>query len=149
MRVTALILLGIALAIASPAHAEKVKTTQPTKVYSHPGEHGTVVLKVSSGQNMTVLSKEGRWLKVRVHGHTGYVPRSKVDLPDDSEIVRNTRRRPFVDGRSTKRGFDGGQGPEDRVGADATGDVASSQGGDDDSDSSGDDDDGGSSKSNK
>jgi hypothetical protein len=146
MRVTALILLGIALAIASPAHAEKVKTTQPTKVYSHPGEHGTVVLKVSSGQNMTVLSKEGRWLKVRVHGHTGYVPRSKVDLPDDSEIVRNTRRRPFVDGRSTKRGFDGEQGPDDRVGADATGDVASSQGGDDDSDSSGDDDDSGSKK---
>ena len=144
MRVTALILLGIALLVSSPANAEKVKTTQPTKVYSHPGEHGNVVLKVKSGQNMTVLSKEGRWLKVRVQGRTGYVPRSKVDMPDDDEIVRNTRRRPFVDGRSTKRGFAGEEGPDDRKGADATGDVASSAS-DDDGDS-GDDDGGGSKK---
>jgi hypothetical protein len=142
MRVTALILLGIALAISSPAHAEKVKTNQPAKLYSRPGEHGSVLLKVKSGQNMTVLAREGRWLKVRVHGRTGYVPRSKVDMPDSDEIVRNTRRRPFVDGRSTKRGFGGEQGPDDRVGADATGDIATSAGGDDEDDSS-DDDDGG------
>jgi len=140
MRVSALILLGIVLSFAAPAHAEKVKTNQQTKVYSRPGEHGTVLLKVKSGQNMTVLSKEGRWLKVRVQGRTGYVPRSKVDMPDGDEIVRNTRRRPFVDGRSTKRGFAGDQGPDDRVGADATGDVAQSGGGDDDSSDSGDDD---------
>ena len=97
---------------------------------------------------MTVLAKEGRWLKVRVPGRTGYVPRSKVDMPDDEEIARNTRRRPFVDGRSTKRGFGGEHGPDDRVGADATGDVASSAGGDDDdsSSSSSDDDDGGGKK---
>jgi hypothetical protein len=142
MRVTALILLGIALAISSPAHAEKVKTNQPAKLYSHPGEHGSVLLKVKSGQNMTVLAKEGRWLKVRVQGRTGYIPRSKVDLPESDEIVRNTRRRPFVDGRSTRRGFGGDQGPDDRVGADATGDVASSAGGDDDDE----DDDGGKKK---
>ncbi len=147
MRVSALILLGIVFAVSSPVHAEKVKTNQQTKVYSRPGEHGTVLLKVKSGQNMTVLSKEGRWLKVRVQGRTGYVPRSKVDMPDGDEIVRNTRRRPFVDGRSTKRGFAGDQGPDDRVGADATGDVAQSGGGDDDDKGDkGDDDDGGSSK---
>ena len=97
-----------------------------------------MLLKVKSGQNMTVLSKEGRWLKVRVQGRTGYV-RSKVDMPDGDEIVEGTRRRPFVDGRSTKRGFGGDEGPDDCVGADATGDVASSAGDDDDS-SSGDDD---------
>ena len=51
-------------------------------------------------------------------------PRSKVDMPDNAEIARNTRRRPFVDGRSTHRGFDSGAGPDDRVGADATGDIA-------------------------
>ncbi|HSN29001.1 MAG TPA: SH3 domain-containing protein [Kofleriaceae bacterium] len=151
MRVSALILLGIVLAVSSPADAEKVKTNQQTKVYSRPGEHGTVLLKVKSGQNMTVLSKEGRWLKVRVQGRTGYVPRSKVDMPDGDEIVRNTRRRPFVDGRSTKRGFAGDQGPDDRVGADATGDVAQSGDGDDDDkgdkgDKGDDDDDSGSKK---
>ncbi|HEX8107101.1 MAG TPA: hypothetical protein VF516_05195, partial [Kofleriaceae bacterium] len=34
----------------------------------------------------------------------------------------NTRRRPFVDGRGTTRGFGGEAGPDDRIGADATGD---------------------------
>jgi hypothetical protein len=142
MRVSALILLGIILEVSAPAHAEKVKTNQQTKLYSRPGEHGAVLLKVKSGQNMTVLAKEGRWLKVRVQGRTGYVPRSKVDMPDGDEIVRNTRRRPFVDGRSTKRGFAGDQGPDDRVGADATGDGAQSGGDDDDKGDKGDDDSG-------
>src|SRR6187551_2108915 len=124
MRVSALILLvaaAVVLGSALPAAAEKVKTNQPTKVYAGPGEQKKVLLKVKPGQNMTLLEQEGRWLKVRVQGRTGYVPRSKVDMADDGEIARNTRRRPFVDGRSRKRGFGGEAGPDDRVGADATG----------------------------
>jgi hypothetical protein len=64
-------------------------------------------------------------------------------------VARNTRRRPFVDGRSTKRGFGGGDtAPDDRVGADATEDIepgddgtGKGKGGDDDDDDDGDDDD--------
>src|SRR5579863_7144617 len=132
MRVSVLVLLFAIGALVGPrdVHAEKVKTNQATKVRAKPGEQEKVLLKLKSGQTMTVLSKDGRWLKVRVQGRTGYVPRSTVDMPDDDEIARNTRRRPFVDGRSTKRGFGGEQGPDDRVGADATGDAGS-----DDSDS--------------
>src|ERR1043165_6547507 len=115
------LLLG-ALAWPSVARAEKVKTNQTAKLYTRAGEQSPVVLKLKSGQTMTVLAKDGRWLKVRVSGRTGWVPRSKVDMPDDEEIGRNTRRRPFVDGHGTKRGFGGESGPEDRVGADATGD---------------------------
>jgi hypothetical protein len=115
------LLLG-ALAWPSAARAEKVKTNQTAKLYTRAGEQSPVLLKLKSGQTMTVLAKDGRWLKVRVSGRTGWVPRSKVDMPDDEEIGRNTRRRPFVDGRGTKRGFGGESGPEDRVGADATGD---------------------------
>ena len=48
-------------------------------------------------------------------------PRSKVDMADGDDIARNTRRRPFVDGRSKKRGFGPEEGPEDRIGADAVG----------------------------
>jgi hypothetical protein len=101
------------------ALAEKVKTNQPAKLYDKQGERGRVLLKIKEGQTMTVLNKDGRWLKVRVNGRTGFVPRSKVDMPDDDELARNTRRRPFVDGRGTKRGFGGEEGPDDRVGADA------------------------------
>ena len=111
------------ITLGSPQHAdaEKVRTNQSTKVYSRPGEQAAVLLKVDSGQNMTLLEQEGRWLKVRVKGRTGYVPRSKVDMEEEEDIARNTRRRPFVDGRSKKRGFGPEEGPEDRVGADAVG----------------------------
>src|SRR5215470_20402673 len=116
------LVLGV-LAWPSAARAEKVKTNQSAKLYTRAGEQSPVLLKLKSGQSMTVLAKDGRWIKVRVSGRTGWVPRSKVDLPDDDEeIARNTRRRPFVDGRGTKRGFGGESGPDDRIGADATGD---------------------------
>lgn len=116
------LMLG-ALGWSRPADAEKVKTNQSAKLYSRAGEQSPVILTLKSGQTMTVLAKDGRWVKVRVSGRTGWIPRSKVDLPnDDEEIARNTRRRPFVDGRGTKRGFGGEGGPDDRIGADATGD---------------------------
>jgi SH3-like domain-containing protein len=133
MSVTFLVLL-FALVATAPglSRAEKVRTNANAKVYNHPGEQGKVVVKVKEGQAMTVIGKEGRWLKVRVKGRTGYIPRTKVDMPDDDEIVRNTRRRPFVDGRSTKRGFGSSEdSPEDRIGADAVGDDGDSDSGDD------------------
>jgi SH3-like domain-containing protein len=120
------LLLGLA-AWPSTGRAEKVRTNASAKVVNRPGEQGKVVVKVKEGQTMTVLAKEGRWLKVRVSGRTGYIPRSKVDMPEgDEEITRNTRRRAFVDGRGTKRGFGGEAGPDDRIGADALGDNAPS-----------------------
>jgi len=136
MRVTSVLVLALALT-GGVAHAEKVKTNQKTKIFIRPGEQAKVITTVKSGQNMTLLAQEGRWLKVRVQGRTGYVPRSKVDMADGGdEIVRNTRRRAFVDGRSKNRGF-GGESPDDRVGADAT--ESSNGGGDDSSSESGDD----------
>src|ERR1041385_8567209 len=89
MRVTALIALAVCLLLgAGRADAEKVKTNQSTKVFARPGEQAKVLLTVKSGQNMTLLAKDGRWLKVRVNGRTGYVPRSKVDMADRSEERR-------------------------------------------------------------
>jgi hypothetical protein len=123
VRVTILLLvLGVVVGASRDARAEKVKTNQETKLFSRPGEQAPVILTVDEGQMMTVLAREGRWIKVRVKGRTGYVPRSKVDEPEGEQIARNTRRRAFVDGRGKQRGFNGGEGPEDRVGADAVGD---------------------------
>ncbi len=134
------LLLGLAAA-PSISHAEKVRTNASAKVVNRPGEQGTVVVKVKEGQTMTVLAREGRWIKVRVLGRTGFIPRSKVDMPEgDEEITRNTRRRAFVDGRGTKRGFGGEAGPDDRIGADAVGDGA--QSGEDSEEKGGGDDEG-------
>jgi hypothetical protein len=120
-------------ALAGTSSAEKVKANAEAKVYNRKGEQGKVLVRVKEGQAMTVLAKEGRWLKVRVSGRTGFIPRSYVDAPEaDDDIQRNTRRRAFVDGRSTKRGFGGGEAPDDRVGADATGETDTSGSEDDD-----------------
>jgi uncharacterized protein YgiM (DUF1202 family) len=121
MRVPALflVLLLAIVGTSSESRAEKVKTNQSTSLLSRPGERGKVFLTIPTGKVMTVLAKDGRWLKVRVMGRTGWVPRSKVDVSD--EIARNTRRRPFVDGRGKGRGFGGEEGPDDRIGADAIG----------------------------
>ncbi|MBA3538242.1 MAG: SH3 domain-containing protein, partial [Deltaproteobacteria bacterium] len=132
MRVTVvslLLLIGVAT-WPSESHAEKVRINQSAKLFSRMGERSKVLAKIKSGDKVNLLAKEGRWLKVRTQGRTGWIPRSKADIPeDDDDIARNTRRRPFVDGRSTARGSLGDAGPDDRVGEDATG-----AGGEDDGD---------------
>ena len=127
-RFAVLVVLGLAVAPAT-SYAEKVTTNQATKLYARPGEAAKVLIEVKSGKGMTVLATQGRWLKVRVSGRTGYVPRSKVDGADD--VPRNTRRRAFVDGRGTKRGPGGEDAPDDRVGGDAVGEGGDDEGGDD------------------
>src|SRR5687768_16257050 len=121
MRLPVALLVLVACVLGAPgaASAEKAKAKESAKVYSRAGESGKVVLKVKEGQVMRIDRKEGRWYKVRVSGRTGWIPRTKVELLEEEEFVRNTRRRPFVDGRGTKRGFGGESGPTDRVGADA------------------------------
>ncbi len=144
MRVTVLIFVLLVGVLGSPgtSHAEKVRTNSKAKVYNRPGERGKIIVRVKEGQAMTVLAREGRWVKVRVSGRTGYIPRTYLDLPnDDEDIARNTRRRPFVDGRSTKRSF-GGSAPDDRIAEDATedrSDEGDSEGDEADEGDSGDD----------
>jgi hypothetical protein len=121
MRIAGLLVCGFLLAMAGSAEADKVRANQRAELFARPGESSRILLHVDEGQSMTVLSTEGRWLKVRVKGRTGFVPRSKIDEDRGGRIDRNTRRRPFVDGRSRERGWAGGA-PDDRVGADAVGD---------------------------
>jgi len=128
----ACVVVVVGLVTAGTASAERVRTTRTTKVYKRTGEQSGVVTKVGKGKTLTVIATQGRWLKVRANGRTGWVTRSSVRSSEARGVPRNTRRRPFVDGRSTRRGWSGGA-PDDRVGADAVDD--------DDDDDRGDDDD--------
>lgn len=118
------LLATIALVVAAPvaAVAETVVATDSAEIYLKPGESSKVVVKVKSGQEMTVLRRDGRWIKVRVRGRTGFIPRTKVSGGEaeasEDDVERQTRRRPYVDGRSTDRGW-GGEPPDDRRGVDA------------------------------
>ncbi len=104
---------------ASTANAETVRTSKTARVMKRPGERSSVVTRVDPGTEMKVLDRTGRWVKVRVDGRTGWVTRTSLAAPDrQARTVSKTRRRAFVDGRSTRRGGIAGA-PEDRVGADA------------------------------
>ena len=128
------LLISLGSGLVHDSRAEKVRTNQKASLMARPGEQAKVLLKINDGQAMTVLATEGRWLKVRVAGRTGYVPRSKVDMSGgDDDIPRNSRRRGFVDGRSRKRGGVD-TAPSDRVGADAVGDTGADDDDDDDDD---------------
>lgn|GEM_PF-1903933 len=118
---------GILLLVHSPefklqistAQAETIRATQQTRVMSRPGERSRVITRVSSGRKMVVLARRGRWIKVRVNGRTGWVTRTSVVRTRNARTARRrTRRRPFVQGRSKRRGWSG-NAPKDRVGADA------------------------------
>lgn len=133
MRTSLAIALCLVTAVSAPAWAEKVKINQTAKLYARQGEQAPVIFKLKAGDKVTLLAKDGRWLKVRTNGRTGWIPRSKADVGDDDEgIQRNTRRRPFVDGRSKDRGSLGDTSPDDRVGGDATGDGGGKDADDDD-----------------
>lgn len=128
--------VGATLLVIGHADAERVRTTDTVKVYRDSGEQSGVITKVAEGTTLTVLKTDGRWLKVRVNGRTGWITRSNVASLDGDDLPRNTRRRPFVDGRSTRRGWGDGA-PDDRTGVDAV-----DTGGDGDGDGDGGDDDG-------
>lgn len=105
---------------AAAADTEKVEARQAADVFAAPGEQSRVVTHVRAGKEMVVLQTKNRWIKVRVNGRTGWITRSNVSSVELAEPERPVkRRRPFVEGRSTRRGSRG-NAPSDRVGADAT-----------------------------
>jgi uncharacterized protein YgiM (DUF1202 family) len=100
--------------------AETVKATRSVRVMERPGEKSRVVTRVSEGDTMTVLAREGRWIKVRANGMSGWITRSSAAATRAARTpAAQPRRRAFVEGRSARRGWDN-SGPGDRVGADAT-----------------------------
>ncbi len=118
---------------SAAADSEKVEARQAADVFATPGEQARVVTHVRAGKEMVVLQSKNRWLKVRVNGRTGWITRSNVSAIELAEPERPAkRRRPFVEGRSTRRGSRG-NAPSDRVGGDAT-DADDSDDGDADDD---------------
>jgi uncharacterized protein YgiM (DUF1202 family) len=116
------------------ADTETVEARNAADVFAAPGEQSRVVTHVRAGKEMVVLQTKNRWLKVRVNGRTGWITRSNVSTVELSEPApRAKRRRPFVEGRSTRRGSRS-NAPSDRIGGDATDEDVDDQSADDDDD---------------
>ncbi len=138
-RLITLVAAGVLL-IASHglAHAQTVKAKKKVRVRAQPGERARVVTRVSAGTSLKIVARRGRWLKVRVNGRTGWITRTSVTMTRQARTpARTTRRRPFVEGRSKRRGWSR-SAPRDRVGGDAVDDkdeeVLEDDGDDDDDD---------------
>ena len=79
------------------AMAETVYAKKNLRIRQHPGEQSRVVAKVSSGTKLSVMSQEGRWLKVRVNGRTGWITRTSVTRRDADSAFGGK----FEDGKSS------------------------------------------------
>jgi uncharacterized protein YgiM (DUF1202 family) len=132
IRTALVVVIGIFLLVGgrdiSTAQAEVAKTTKNTLVMEQRGEKSRVITRVPPGKTVKVIAREGRWVKVRYEGRTGWVTRTSLTA---TTAVRSAPpRRGFVEGRNKKRDFSG-SGPGDRVGADTIESDGNDQGGDD------------------
>src|SRR5262245_11793040 len=112
--VAALALVAPLVLRPAPARAETVETRQSATVFAAPGEQSRVVTRVRAGTELSVLSRSGRWLKVKVAGKTGWITRSVLASDEADQNDRATRRKPFVEGGSTRRGARD-SAPDDKV----------------------------------
>ena len=83
-------------------HAESVEARRSAPVLSGPGESNRLVTRVKAGSQMSVLGRQGRWIKVRVKGRIGWIARSNVLIGDSAPKAKKPKKA-FVKGRKTKR----------------------------------------------
>lgn len=116
MVASALFLLASASQV-STANADTRTTTKKSKVHKKQGEGSPVIVQVPPRVPVKVIAEDGRWVKVRYKGRTGWMTRTSLTATRKARSKERTRRRrAFVEGRSKKRGWS--SAPEDRVGAD-------------------------------
>src|SRR5690349_16296853 len=121
-RLLTMLAVGGLFVTLSVAHAdpEMVEAKRSADVFASPGEQSRVVTRVRAGKEMEVLKRQSQWIKVRVNGRTGWITQTNVQSVEMREAPERTKRaRPFVEGRSTRRGSRA-KAPSDRVGSDAT-----------------------------
>ncbi|MCG8424662.1 MAG: SH3 domain-containing protein [Proteobacteria bacterium] len=127
---TAGVFLLVGALQATPANAETRTTTKKTKVYKRQGESSPVLVQVPARVAVKIIKSDGRWVKVRYKGRTGWMTRTSLTATRSARTrTRVNRRSPFVTGRSKRRGW-ATAAPRDRVG----GDVVDMEEDEDDSD---------------
>ncbi|HUJ58629.1 MAG TPA: SH3 domain-containing protein [Kofleriaceae bacterium] len=75
------------LAISAGASAETRHTTEAVELHKRPGEKEPVVGNAPAHAEVTVVSDQGRWVKVRYAGVEGYVTRTTLDAPPPAQTA--------------------------------------------------------------
>jgi hypothetical protein len=84
-RLLASLVIAAVLLFDPSAHAETVTLQRRTRVLSKPADSGDEVTEVRSGKKVKVLRRGDGWIKIRVGGQVGWIPRSQIDEPDEEE----------------------------------------------------------------
>jgi len=104
--ILSLITIMTTLVFTSIGHAESIYFVQSenAKIMSQPSFKSDIVAKVSLGEKLNAIGKEGNWIKVALGDKTGYIsallisnhaPMKKVGVvqADGAEIDQGVRRR--------------------------------------------------------
>ncbi len=76
-----LVTLVGALSVAGIAVADTRHTTEPVVLRKKAGERETAVANLPANAAVTVLSEQGRWVRVRYGSVEGYITRTTIDEP--------------------------------------------------------------------
>lgn len=106
MRTFATILLGLCATVPAVASAEEAAwPTDTVRLRARPGETARVVARADKDEELSIVSRWGRWVKVRRGDRVGWVPRSQLDIRQvDDEVEKPKPRK-----RSKRSGFSGKQ----------------------------------------
>lgn len=83
---TLLFLVLVSVIGVRELHAESLQLSQSSKLHARTSERARVILTMESGAEVTVLVRKGSWLKVRVQGRVGWIPRSKTEAAAPTEV---------------------------------------------------------------
>jgi len=95
-----IVVVIFAMAASDTASADTVVVSQATALRAYPGEMGRVVARVKRGQSARLVRTKGRWYRVKVGKHTGWLTRTTVRR---SRRVKRNRARRW--GRRTSKSY--------------------------------------------
>lgn len=111
-RFTLIAALVLGLLGASPRQAsadEVVRLNTDARLRARPGERAPTIAKLSEGQTVRVIGREGRWLKVSVRGRVGWITRTQVTIGDDAPVAarpaQQSKKRVAETPRRQKKGW--------------------------------------------
>lgn len=83
----------LAAAFLAPAHAEVLRTRRDTTLRARPGESARAVARLEADQEVEVLKRTGRWLRVKSGERVGWLTRTHVHTPEQQapQPARPTR----------------------------------------------------------
>lgn len=96
LRWMVMVVLAVGLAAGAPREAaadEVVRMSTNARMRSRPGERAPTIAKLTEGQTVRIVGRQGRWLKVTARGRVGWITRTQVEIVDEPVAARPTQNK--------------------------------------------------------